>query len=273
MGLQAAVEDGAPLFVEDQVAVEGGAVFAQFQPDAFQTHGRTCPPHCGQAGLGGHLGCGGIGGRDFGIGRGGRRCRAFLPGGQFLRIGQEDLAQHAPYRGLGRVPVLQQATGHGKGDGLVVLHQVALDVMIQLPARGRGREIEVRAYAGQMGRQVQQGTQAQAGRIAQKMERTAAAFQKQVLQVEHGRLVPGGKVADQARLQLAAHVLEAAQMQHAGKVARAQGRRVPGLEGEIALVYLYLEGAGQQAFQPGQAPHIAAAAPGGGGQLPQVQRG
>ena len=58
VGLQAAVEDGAPLFVEDQVAVEGGAVFAQFQPDAFQAHGRARPSRSGQVGLGGHLGCG-----------------------------------------------------------------------------------------------------------------------------------------------------------------------------------------------------------------------
>ena len=145
--------------------------------------------------------------------------------------------------------------------------------MIQLPARGRGREIEVHAYAGQVGRQMQQGTQAQAGRIAQKTERTAAAFHEQVFQVEHGDLFPGGQVADQTCLQLAAHVLKTAQMQHAGKVARAQGRSVLGLEGEIALVYLYLEGTGQQAVQPGQPPRIAAAAPGGGAQLAQVQRG
>ena len=96
--------------------------------------------------------------------------------------------------------------------------------MIQLPARGRGREIEVHAYAGQVGRQMQQGTQAQAGRIAQKTERTAAAFHEQVFQVEHGDLFPGGQVADQTCLQLAAHVLKTAQMQYAGKVARAQGR-------------------------------------------------
>ena len=79
VGLQAAVEDGAPLFVEDQVAVEGGAVFTQFQPDAFQAHGRARSSHSGQIGLGSHLGCGsglrsgGIGGRDFGIDRGGSR--------------------------------------------------------------------------------------------------------------------------------------------------------------------------------------------------------
>ena len=58
VGLQAAVEDGAPLLVENQVAVEGGAVFAQFQPDAFQTHGRARPSRSRQVGLGGHLGCG-----------------------------------------------------------------------------------------------------------------------------------------------------------------------------------------------------------------------
>ena len=58
VGLQTAVEDGAPLFVEDQVAVEGGAVFAQFQPDAFQAHGWARPSRSGQVGLGSHLGCG-----------------------------------------------------------------------------------------------------------------------------------------------------------------------------------------------------------------------
>ena len=44
VGLQAAVEDGPPLFVEDQVAVEA--------------HGRARPSRSGQVGLGGHLGCG-----------------------------------------------------------------------------------------------------------------------------------------------------------------------------------------------------------------------
>ena len=58
VGLQAAIEDGAPLLVEDQVAVEGGAVFAQFQPDAFQSHGRARAARSGQGGLGGHTGCG-----------------------------------------------------------------------------------------------------------------------------------------------------------------------------------------------------------------------
>ena len=280
VGLQAAVEDRAPPAVESQVAVEGGAVLVQLQPDAFQAYGRMRAARGGQAGLGDRMGCGGgcrgggTGGRCCGGRRSGGHRRVFLPGGgQLLRIGQEDLAQHAPYRGLRRLPVLHKTSGHGKGNGLVVLHQVALDVVIQLPARGSGREIEVHAYAGQVGRQMQQGPQAQAGGIAQETERTAAAFHQQVLQVQHGRPLSGGQIADKACLQLAAHVPETAQMQHAGKVARAQGRGVPGLEGEIALVYLYLEGTGQQAVQPGQGSGIAAAAPGGGGKLAQIQCG